>query len=193
MKKLLPLMALLIAGLLALPLYAGQNMKEETTMKNEKEQAYTKPDDNEIKKMLTKEQYEVTQNAGTERPFTGEYWNTFEKGIYVDVVTGEPLFTSMDKYLSSCGWPSFSAPIEKTNVKYIQDLTHGMTRTEVRSKSGDSHLGHVFENDPESPNGVRYCINSASLRFVPYEEMEKQGYGKWLYLFDEKAEEKPGK
>lgn len=181
------MLLLLIPLLGALLNYMGHT--EEKAMNTPNEQAYVKPDDATLQQKLTQEQYEVTQKAGTEHPFTGAYWNTFEKGIYVDIVTGEPLFTSMDKYLSSCGWPSFSAPIDKGNIRYLQDLTHGMTRTEVRSKGGDSHLGHVFENDPESPNGVRYCINSASLEFIPYEEMEQQGYGRWLYLFDEKAGE----
>lgn len=187
--KLLTILAVL--ALAALPALAEQT--EEATMDTEKKQVFVKPDDTTLKQKLTKEQYEVTQHAGTERPFTGEYWNTFEKGIYVDIVTGEPLFTSMDKYLSSCGWPSFSAPIDKENIRYLQDLTHGMTRTEVRSKGGNSHLGHVFENDPESPNGVRYCINSASLKFIPYEEMEEKGYGEWLYLFDQHKEETGGR
>lgn len=170
---------LLLLALTCLPSLAAS--KEDQAM-------YAKPEDKQIREMLTEEQYEVTQNAGTERAFTGAYWNTFEKGVYVDIVTGEPLFTSMDKYVSSCGWPSFSAPIDKKHIRYFQDLTHGMTRTEVRSSGGDSHLGHVFENDPESPNGVRYCINSASLRFIPYEKMEEEGYGEYLHLFDGRTE-----
>ena len=112
------------------------------------------------------------------------YWDQFEKGIYVDIVTGEPLFSSEDKYLSACGWPAFTQPIEKPSLVELADNSHGMYRIEVRSRTGDSHLGHVFENDPESPNGVRYCINSASLRFVPYEEMEAEGYGYLLDLFE---------
>ena len=121
---------------------------------------------------------------GTERAFTGEFWDKFEKGIYVDVVTGEPLFSSTDKYESGCGWPAFTKPIEGPAVVEKEDLSHGMRRTEVRSRAGDSHLGHVFTGDPESPNGVRYCINSAALRFVPYEKMETEGYGYLLYLFE---------
>ena len=122
--------------------------------------------------------------SGTERAFTGEFWDKFEKGIYVDVVTGEPLFSSTDKYESGCGWPAFTKPIEEPAVVELEDLSHGMRRTEVRSRAGDSHLGHVFTGDPESPNGVRYCINSAALRFVPYEKMEAEGYGYLLYLFE---------
>lgn len=145
---------------------------------------YEKPSEEKIKAMLTPEQYEVTQNAGTEAPFKNEYWQFFEKGLYVDIVTGEPLFTSENKYQSSCGWPAFSYS-ENKNIQYIEDLSFGMKRVEVRSGSGDTHLGHVFENDPESPSGVRYCINSASLKFIPYEDLEKEGYGDTLSWFSE--------
>ncbi|MEA4853830.1 MAG: peptide-methionine (R)-S-oxide reductase MsrB [Christensenella sp.] len=149
------------------------------------QEKYTKPTDEKLQQTLSDEQYDVTQNAATERAFTGEYWDFFGKGIYVDIVTGEPLFSSLDKYESSCGWPSFSAAIKENNVTYHEDSSYGMTRTEVRSSAGDSHLGHVFYEDPESPNGVRYCINSASLAFVPYEEMEERGYGAFMDIFDE--------
>ena len=145
---------------------------------------YQKPAAESIRDKLTAEQYRVTQESGTERAFTGEFWDKFEKGIYVDVVTGEPLFSSTDKYESGCGWPAFTKPIEEPAVVELEDLSHGMRRTEVRSRAGDSHLGHVFTGDPESPNGVRYCINSAALRFVPYEKMEAEGYGYLLYLFE---------
>ena len=145
---------------------------------------YQKPAVESIRDKLTAEQYRVTQESGTERAFTGEFWDKFEKGIYVDVVTGEPLFSSTDKYESGCGWPAFTKPIEGPAVVEREDLSHGMRRTEVRSRAGDSHLGHVFTGDPESPNGVRYCINSAALRFVPYEKMEAEGYGYLLYLFE---------
>ena len=145
---------------------------------------YQKPAVESIRDKLTAEQYRVTQESGTERAFTGEFWDKFEKGIYVDVVTGEPLFSSTDKYESGCGWPAFTKPIEGPAVVEKEDLSHGMRRTEVRSRAGDSHLGHVFTGDPESPNGVRYCINSAALRFVPYEKMETEGYGYLLYLFE---------
>lgn len=141
---------------------------------------FTKLSDNEIKAKLTKEQYEVTQKAGTEAPFTHEYWKSSQKGIYVDIVTGEPLFLSTDKFQSSCGWPSFSRAIDAGSVVEHADHKFGMKRVEVKSKIGDSHLGHVFEGEPESPNGIRYCINGASLRFVPFEEMEKEGYGDWM-------------
>ena len=145
---------------------------------------YQKPAAESIRDKLTAEQYRVTQENDTERAFTGEFWDKFEKGIYVDVVTGEPLFSSTDKYESGCGWPAFTKPIEGPAVVEKEDLSHGMRRTEVRSRAGDSHLGHVFTGDPESSNGVRYCINSAALRFVPYEKMETEGYGYLLYLFE---------
>jgi peptide-methionine (R)-S-oxide reductase len=129
---------------------------------------------------LSPEQYRVTQESGTERPGTGEYLYNKKAGIYVDVVSGEPLFASSDKFESGCGWPSFTKPIEPANVNELRDTSHGMIRTEVRSKHGDSHLGHVFEDGPLERGGLRYCINSASLRFVPREEMEEQGYGAYL-------------
>ena len=146
---------------------------------------YQKPAAEAIRDKLTQEQYRVTQESGTERAFTGAFWNQFEKGIYVDIVTGEPLFSSTDKFESGCGWPAFTKPIEEPAVVELEDNSFGMRRTEVRSRAGDSHLGHVFTGDPESPNGVRYCINSASLRFVPYEKMEAEGYGYLLSLFEE--------
>jgi peptide-methionine (R)-S-oxide reductase len=129
---------------------------------------------------LTPEQYRVTQQSGTERPGTGEYLHNKEPGIYVDIVSGEPLFASSDKYESGCGWPSFTKPIEPANVSELRDMSHGMIRTEVRSTHGDSHLGHVFEDGPSDRGGLRYCINSASLRFIPRAEMEAQGYGAYL-------------
>ena len=145
---------------------------------------YRKPAAETIRDKLTEEQYYVTQEAGTEYAFQNEFWNHFAKGIYVDIVTGEPLFSSTDKYESSCGWPAFTKPIEEPSIVELEDLSHGMQRIEVRSRAGNSHLGHVFENDPESPNGVRYCINSASLRFVPYDKMEVEGYGYLMDLFE---------
>ncbi|MDD9910550.1 MAG: peptide-methionine (R)-S-oxide reductase MsrB [Ahrensia sp.] len=129
---------------------------------------------------LTPEQFRVTQENGTERPFTGEYDDHFEPGIYVDIVSGEPLFASSAKFNSGCGWPAFSKPIVNDNVNELRDTTHGMIRTEVRSANGDSHLGHVFPDGPADQGGMRYCINSASLRFIPKEEMEAEGYGKYL-------------
>ena len=122
-------------------------------------------------------QYEVTQNAATERAFTGEYDQVFARGIYVDVVTGQPLFSSADKYNSGCGWPAFTKPIDRSVVEELPDYGFGMVRTEVRSSDGQSHLGHVFEDGPVEQGGLRYCINSASLRFIPYDEMDAQGYG----------------
>ena len=146
---------------------------------------YQKPAAESIRDKLTEEQYRVTQENGTERPFSNEFWDQLEKGIYVDIVTGEPLFSSTDKFESGCGWPAFTKPIEEPAVVELEDLSHGRRRTEVRSRAGDSHLGHVFTGDPESPNGVRYCINSAALRFVPYAKMKAEGYGYLLYLFEE--------
>lgn len=129
---------------------------------------------------LTPEQHRVTQQSGTERPGTGEYLNNKKPGIYVDVVSGEPLFASSDKFESGCGWPSFTKPIEATNINSLRDNTHGMVRIEVRSKHGDSHLGHVFEDGPADRGGLRYCINSASLKFIPREEMQAKGYGDYI-------------
>jgi peptide-methionine (R)-S-oxide reductase len=129
---------------------------------------------------LSPEQYRVTQEGGTEHPGTGEYLDNKEPGIYVDIVSGEPLFASSDKYESGCGWPSFTKPIEPTNVNELRDTTHGMTRTEVRSVHGDSHLGHVFSDGPADRGGLRYCINSASLRFIHRDDMEAEGYGAYL-------------
>ena len=146
---------------------------------------YQKPAAEAVREKLTAEQYRVTQEGGTEMPFANEFWNQFETGIYVDVVTGEPLFSSADKFASGCGWPAFTKPIEAPAVVERPDDSHGMHRIEVRSRAGDSHLGHVFTDDPDSPNGVRYCINSAALRFVPREKMEAEGYGYLLDLFSD--------
>jgi peptide methionine sulfoxide reductase msrA/msrB len=135
-----------------------------------------------LQKKLTPLQYEVTQNNATEPPFRNEFWDHHQEGIYVDIVSGEPLFSSFDKFDSSCGWPSFTKPLKDDNVKEESDFSHSMIRTEVRSKEADSHLGHVF-NDGPAPNGLRYCINSAALRFVPKEDLEKEGYGEFKSLF----------
>jgi len=142
----------------------------------------------DLRKKLTPEQYRVTQMCGTEPPFQNEYWDNHRAGIYVDVVSGEPLFTSLDKFDSGSGWPSFTKPVAKENVIEKSDGTHGMDRTEVRSSKGNSHLGHVFDDGP-APTQLRYCINSASLRFVPVEKLKEEGYGQFLPLF-EKAEKK---
>ena len=142
---------------------------------------YPKPAMDKIKETLNDKQYQVTQLSATESPFNNEYFQNTVKGIYVDIVTGEPLFTSKDKYQSNCGWPSFARSFDENTLTYKKDQSAGMIRTEVRSRAGDSHLGHVFTNDPESPSGIRYCMNSAALRFIPLAEMEAQGYG---YLID---------
>ena len=137
----------------------------------------------ELKKRLTEIQYEVTQNEATERPFSGEYDDFYEDGIYVDIVSGEPLFSSKDKFDAGCGWPSFSKPIENTTLTEIEDYKLNRKRTEVRSGQADSHLGHVFEDGPKELGGLRYCINSASLRFIPVAKLEEEGYGEFLQYF----------
>jgi peptide methionine sulfoxide reductase msrA/msrB len=142
-----------------------------------------KPTDAELKTRLTPAQYQVTQCSATEPPFRNEFWDHHEAGIYVDVVTGEPLFASIDKFDSGTGWPSFTKPIEDANVTEHADTSHGMRRIEVRSLGGDSHLGHLFDDGP-MPTGLRYCINSASLRFVPVAKLEAEGYGKYRALFE---------
>jgi peptide-methionine (R)-S-oxide reductase len=136
---------------------------------------------------LTTEQFRVTQEGATERPGTGEYLHNDRPGIYVDIVSGEPLFASSAKYESGCGWPSFTKPIANDTIRSLRDTTHGMIRTEVRSAHGDSHLGHVFDDGPRDQGGLRYCINSAALRFIPREEMEAAGYGAWIDQVEERA------
>lgn len=138
----------------------------------------------ELKQKLTPEQYEVTQNNATERAFTGEYDDFYEEGIFVDVVSGEPLFSSKDKYDAGCGWPSFTKPIKKRGVKEKRDTSHGMERTEVRSTEADSHLGHVFTDGPQEQGGLRYCINSAAMRFIPKEKLAEEGYEEYLAEFE---------
>lgn len=145
---------------------------------------YMKRSKEELKKILTKEQYNVTQENGTELPYKNEYFDFYEEGIYVDIITGEPLFISSDKFNSGCGWPAFSKPIDRDFIKENIDKSRGMVRTEVRSKSGDSHLGHVFCDGPEELGGLRYCINSASLKFIQKDKMKEEGYEEYLDLLD---------
>lgn len=148
--------------------------------------ANVKTDLADLKKRLTPEQYRVTCEAGTEPPFRNAYWNEHRPGLYVDVITGEPLFTSIDKFESGTGWPSFTKPVAKENVTEHTDRAFGMARTEVRSKSSDAHLGHVFDDGPSDQGGMRYCMNSASLRFIPVEKLEAEGYGKYKAMFESK-------
>lgn len=144
---------------------------------------FNKPTDQELKQALSREEYAVTQHAATEPAFTGKYDDFYESGIYVDVVSGEALFSSTDKYDAGCGWPSFTKPINHDTVTNKTDQSFGMLRTEVASKDAQSHLGHVFDDGPADQGGLRYCINSASLKFIPYDKLEEQGYGKYLQLF----------
>jgi methionine-R-sulfoxide reductase len=177
--------ALLAGGIFAVIHNAGHAQPEEVSTN----QIYTnmsdfkKPSADELKKKLTPEQFAVTQEADTEPAFHNEFWDNHKPGIYVDIVSGKPLFSSLDKFDSGCGWPSFSAPLNKTNVVEHTDTSFGMSRTEVRSTAADSHLGHVFDDGPADKGGLRYCINSASLKFIPVAEMEKSGYGQYLAPF----------
>ncbi|MFL0164647.1 peptide-methionine (R)-S-oxide reductase MsrB [Candidatus Clostridium helianthi] len=143
-------------------------------------QKYVKKSNEELKSSLTDEQYRITQENGTEAPFSNKYDNLFEKGIYVDITSGEPLFVSTDKFNSGCGWPAFSKPIDRKVIKEKIDKSHGMVRTEVRSSTGDAHLGHVFTDGPEDMGGLRYCINSAALKFIPKDKMKEEGYEEYL-------------
>lgn len=144
---------------------------------------FKKPSQEELKKKLNNLEYKVTQEDATERPYSHEYNHSMEDGIYVDIVSGEPLFSTLDKYDAGCGWPSFTKPLEKDHIVEEDDLSHGMSRIEIRSKYADSHLGHVFTDGPKNKGGLRYCINGASLRFIRKDEMEKEGYGQYLKIF----------
>ncbi|MBC8074546.1 MAG: peptide-methionine (R)-S-oxide reductase MsrB [Chloroflexales bacterium] len=148
---------------------------------------YQKPSDSALKAALTPEQYKVTQHEGTEPAFANEYWDNHADGIYVDIVSGEPLFSSRDKYESGTGWPSFTKPLELENVTTRTDRTLWMTRTEARSAHADSHLGHIFNDGPREAGGLRYCMNSASLRFIPVDKLEEAGYGQYVSLFQRNA------
>ena len=176
---------LLFVGIIALARHIGRTQPAEiSTFEPENMKDFKKPEAGELKKKLSSEQFAVTQQCGTEPAFRNAYWDNHKPGIYVDVVSGEPLFSSLDKFDSGTGWPSFTQPVKGTDIVEKKETEFGMVRTEVRSKMADSHLGHVFDDGPADKGGLRYCINSASLKFIPVEEMDRAGYGRYLEPFE---------
>ncbi len=192
----LKIIALLISHfILVTQLTYAENAKTESkNMKKYNPETCSFPkDEDALKKLLTPEQYAITKKNGTEKPFANAYWNNHHPGIYVDVISKEPLFSSLDKFESGSGWPSFTQPIKKDVIAEKNDNSHGMSRIEIRSKRADSHLGHVFSDGPKEKGGLRYCLNSASLEFIPLEKMNERGYEDWLHLFSKKELEEASK